>query len=112
MRRWVLLLLVVPLLAGCSQVAALAPVGGDDVAKVRFAAIDLLVADGVEVLDAPFCELDGEAIRCTGSTVAGEAITVDSTTSDDAPLTVVVGSDTLFDGSLNEAVETFMRGGS
>lgn len=106
------LLLVVPLLAGCSQVAALAPVGGDDVAKVRFAAIDVLVAQGVEIFDAPFCTLDGEAITCTGSTVDGEDVAVASSSSDDATLTVTVGSDTLYDGSLDDAIASFMQGGS
>lgn len=56
MRR--LLLIIAPLLVitGCaSQVAALAPVGGDDITAVRFAAIDVLLAKGVAIMQAPVC---------------------------------------------------------
>lgn len=112
MRRATLLLLALPLLAGCSQVAALAPVGGDDVAQVRFAAIDVLVAEGIDILDAPVCTLDGDAITCAGSTVDGEDITVLSSSADDATITVKVGTDTLYEGSLNELIEKFVRGES
>jgi hypothetical protein len=109
-RRRVIPLLLLPLaLAGCSQVAALAPVGGDDVAMVRFAAIDVLVAQGVPILAAPVCTLAATAITCTGTTTEGEQISVDSGSADDASILVKVGDRTLYSGSLDELLAEFMR---
>lgn len=98
------------LLTGCSQVAAIAPVGGDHLAEVRFAAIDVLVASGTELLTAPDCttEPDG-AISCTGETLAGESITVLSPADDPASVTVTVGDAVLYEGSIQEALEKALR---
>jgi hypothetical protein len=50
-------------LCGCSQISALAPVGGDAIAEVRYGAIDVLLAEGVDVLEAPVCALaDGTSV--------------------------------------------------
>lgn len=57
------------LLGGCSQVAALAPVGGDGLAEVRYGAIDVLLAEGVDVLEAPVC-VAGAAPTRGGATAA------------------------------------------
>lgn len=99
-------------LAGCSQVSALAPVGGNSLAEVRYGAIDVLLANGVEVLEAPVCstDADGVVVRCSGSTVPGEAITVVSSTADDAQLEVSVGSETLYSGSLQAVIDEAARG--
>ena len=99
-------------LAGCSQIAALAPVGGDDVAMVRFATIDVLVAEGVEILDAPTCELEGSAITCSGTIVGGDTISTVSSSADDATIVITVGSQTLYDGSLTDLLASYMRGDS
>ena len=96
-------------LGGCSQLAALAPVGGDQLAEVRFAAIDVLLENDVDVLEAPVCALDGAAITCTGSTVDGGAIEVTSSTSDSADLTVLVGGEQLFSGSLQSVLDEAAR---
>lgn len=98
------------LLTGCSQVAAIAPVGGHHLAEVRFAAIDVLVASGTELLTAPDCttESDG-AISCTGETLAGESITVLSPADDPASVTVTVDDVVLYQGSIQEALEKALR---
>jgi hypothetical protein len=95
---------------GCSQVAAIAPVGGDHLAEVRFAAIDVLVASGTELLAAPDCttEQDG-AITCVGETLAGERIDVLSSADDPASVTVTVGDEVVYDGSIQEALEKALR---
>lgn len=97
-------------LAGCSQIAAIAPVGGDHLAEVRFAANDLLLQADVDLLTAPACttEPDG-AIACEGETVSGEKITVHSPADDPQSLIVTVGSDTLYSGSIQKALEQSLR---
>ena len=45
------------LVAGCSQVSALAPVGGDRVTEVRYAANDQLLKAGTDVMTAPVCTM-------------------------------------------------------
>lgn len=112
-RRLIPLLLLLPLaLAGCSQVAALAPVGGDDVAMVRFATIDVLVAEGVPILDAPVCTLVRSAITCSGTTSDGQTISADSSSLDGASIVVQVGDRTLYSGSLDELLADNLRPGS
>lgn len=97
-------------LAGCSQIAAIAPVGGDHLAEVRFAANDLLLHADIELLTAPACTTapDG-AITCEGETLDGEKIAVESPADDPQSLTVTVGSDTLYSGSIQKALEKSLR---
>ena len=97
-------------LGGCSQVAALAPVGGDAVAEVRYGAIDVLLANGVELLEAPTCTATGSEVTCSGSTTDGRAIDVVSSTTDDALLDVRVGGDELFSGALADVLDAAARG--
>ena len=122
-------------LGGCSQISALAPVGGDAIAEVRYGAIDVLLANGIEVLEAPTCALvedatataaptpttpppDGgapstdaaaQAVTCAGSTVSGDAITVASSTSPDAQLEVEVGGHPVYSGSLQDVIDKAAR---
>jgi len=99
-------------LTGCSQVAAIAPVGGARESEVRYAAIDVLMDAGVDLLTAPVCTpADAErVIRCAGETLDGEPIDVHSP--GDAPdtLTVTVGERTLYSGSTHDVLEAAMRG--
>ncbi len=101
---------IVLALPGCSQIAAIAPVGGDHLAEVRFAANDLLLQADIDLLTAPACttEPDG-AITCAGETADGEKITVESPADDQGSLTVTVGADTLYSGSIQEALEKSSR---
>jgi hypothetical protein len=97
-------------IAGCSQIAAIAPVGGDHLAEVRFAANDLLLQADIELLTAPACTTASDgAITCEGETLDGEKITVESPADDPQSLTVTVGSDTLYSGSIQEALEKPLR---
>ena len=54
-------------LVGLLPGLAPAPVGGDRLATVRFAANDVLVQTRVAVLVVPTCTASGAAISCTGS---------------------------------------------
>lgn len=100
------------LLAGCSQVAAISPVGGTRLAEVRFATADVLVAEAVDILSGPDCAQARDlTVTCSGETVDGDRITSESPGSDPALLTVVVGGDTLYDGSLLDALEDALETG-
>ncbi|MFD1814333.1 hypothetical protein [Rhodococcus gannanensis] len=96
--------------SGCSQIDALAPVGGNAQAEVRFAAIDVLVGAGVEILVAPVCVgASGGDLTCTGETVSGEVISVHSPADSDDMLTVTVGSDVLYSGSVTAVLDAAAR---
>ena len=111
MRRLALGLLAL-LLAGCSQAAALAPVGGSRPTQVRFAAIDVLLDHHTAVLVAPVCTRSGDDVSCTGSTVDHRIITVTAPASDKTRMTVVVGATTVFDGAFLDVLDAHARSGS
>lgn len=97
-------------LVGCSQIAALAPVGGDALAAVRFAANDVLLDHGVDILVAPVCEDPGDgSLRCQGETVEGEEILVTSPAGNPPTMTVTVGSETLYTGSVQDVLDGAAR---
>lgn len=98
-----------PLLAGCSQVAALAPVGGDGLAEVRYGAIDVLLGDGIDILEAPVCVASGETVTCDGMASSGEPIAVVSSTRADALLEVTVGTRLIYSGSLQTVLDEAAR---
>ncbi len=99
-------------LSGCSQIDALAPVGGDTLAEVRFAANDVLVASGVEVLTAPVCVASTTAITCEGATAEEAAILVKTTSADETSLEVTVGGTTLYSGSLQDVLDDAATAGT
>ena len=96
--------------AGCSQVEALAPVGGNHMTEIRYAAIDILLAKNIDVLVAPVCEQSGEAVSCTGETADGEVITVTSPADATDTVTGTVGSDTIYDGKYWDILDDAVRG--
>ncbi|HWL02689.1 MAG TPA: hypothetical protein VNQ52_10010 [Microbacteriaceae bacterium] len=96
-------------LAGCSQIAAIAPVGGDRLAEVRYAAIDVLLAKDVPIRTAPVCEQSGQAVSCTGETLSGEPIAVASTASDPETISILVGDTTIFTGSIADVLADAME---
>ena len=110
MKRAAFVSIAVLALAGCSQIAAIAPVGGDRLAEVRFAANDILVAQGVDILTAPVCEQakNGD-VSCTGQTLDGETIAVSSTDAEQNQMTVTVGSDELYAGTIEDALNDALR---
>lgn len=113
-------LLSLAALTGCSQVAQLQPVAGDDVTSVRIATNDVLLNESVPVLVAPVCALDGADYRCTGSTQAGEEIVAVAVTKAEfgatkdqwgapAPavidLDITVGGKSIFSGTVQSVLE-------
>jgi hypothetical protein len=90
---------------GCSQAAALAPVGGGREALVRFAGSDVLVERGVPILRAPACTQDAAGVVCTGTTTAGQPIRFEGPPGDPATLVVTVGAQQLYSGSAQDVVD-------
>lgn len=110
---WAVGLVFALALSGCSQVAAVAPVGGNHQAEVRYAAIDVLLGAEVEVLVAPVCESGaGGSITCEGQTVAGETISVHSPADDQTTVEVTVGSTVIYSGSIMDVLDESARSGS
>lgn len=103
--------LAVLALGGCSQIAALAPVGGDAVAEVRYGAIDVLLREDIDVLEAPTCAAGARAsVTCSGSTTDGRAIEVFSSTDDDAVLRISLDGHEIFSGPLADVIDEAARG--
>ncbi len=110
MRRLLVLAASAALLAGCSQVAALAPVGGDRESGVRYAANDLLLDAGIEIMTAPVChQAADKAVTCEGRTADGQDIRVVSTAADQARMVLTVGSRTLYDGDIQTVLDKAMQ---
>ena len=99
-------------LAGCSEISALAPVGGNGLAEVRFAAIDVLQQKNVALLTAPVCaQADtGPLVTCVGTSADGREITVTSSVASGAQLVVAVGGETIYSGALTEVLDEAARG--
>lgn len=103
-------LLALLAVAGCSQAAALAPVGGNRVTDVRFAAGDVLVRQHVELLVAPVCTMAADrAVTCTGTALDGRPITVVSPAADQASMQVSIGTETLYSGGVQEVLDESAR---
>ncbi|RWR22392.1 hypothetical protein D8Y23_02355 [Microbacterium enclense] len=101
-----MLLLAALALAGCSQVAAIAPVGGNHLTEVRFATIDVLQQKGIALEAVPTCtRADDGAIACAGTTAAGEAVTATSPSTDPDSFTVSIGSQAVFTGSVSAVID-------
>ncbi|MCC8930928.1 hypothetical protein [Rhodococcus sp. I2R] len=92
-------------LAGCSQVDALAPVGGAGVADLRYATNEVLLEKGVDILVAPVCDGQGLALRCVGETVGNETITATSTSEDESSFDLVVGTSVIYSGPVQSVLE-------
>lgn len=108
MRRCLLTLPMVAILAlaGCSQVAAIAPVGGNHLTEVRFATIDVLQQKDIALEEVPTCTRASDgAISCAGTTADGAAVTASSPADDPDSFTVTVGSDTVFTGSVSAVID-------
>ncbi len=104
------LLGTVLLLAGCSQVSALAPVGGDRVTEVRYAANDLLLQNRVDVMTAPVCTMASDkSVTCEGETLDHQRIAVESTASDQSSLTVTVDGKLLATADIATVLEKAMQ---
>lgn len=105
-------LCTVVVLTGCSQTAALAPVGGDRLAEVRFAALDVLTTLKVEILVAPVCTASGPgdaAITCVGTTTDQKTIAVSSTANDQDRFEVLVNGESIFTGVVIDVLNSAAR---
>ncbi|MFJ4037177.1 hypothetical protein ACIPVB_03760 [Microbacterium sp. NPDC090007] len=99
-------LMAVAVLAGCSQIAAIAPVGGNHLTEVRFATIDVLQEQGIALQDVPTCTRgDDGSVACTGTTSTGDDVAASSPGSDPDRVTVTVSSKVVFDGSVSEVID-------
>lgn len=100
------------LLAGCSQIAAIAPVGGNHLTEVRYAAIDVLLDADIEILTAPVCaQAPSGEVSCQGETTDGTDIAVLSPADDQTIVTVTVGDDELYSGSIMKVLDAAARNG-
>ena len=104
-RRTILLLSVLVACAGCSQTAALAPVGGAELGDLRYAVNDVLFEKGIEILVAPVCSGTGADIECAGETTDNEAITGSATSYDASTVEVKVGTEVLYSGSVQDVLD-------
>lgn len=93
------------LLSGCSQVASLTPVSGGPLATVRNAVNDVLVSNNVAILVAPVCTETTQQFECTGSTSDGKPITATATLTTPYSMTVKVGDQSLYDGSVQDVLD-------
>lgn len=95
-------------LAGCanvqSQIAQLQPVAGDALTSVNVAVIDVLLEQGVEVLVAPVCSYEPTTYTCAGSTTAGQPISATAEGAEPESVTITVGGDKIFTGSIADVL--------
>lgn len=92
------------LLGGCgSQMEALAPVGGNDIVALRSASIDVLLERDLPIAEAPACTTEGAGYTCTGRLVDGTEVMV--TAPDATTMTVTVGNEVVYDGSVQAVLD-------
>lgn len=94
-------------LAGCaSQLDGLAPVGGDAMTGVKFAATDVLLERKLGILEAPVCTETGDTVSCVGSLTDGAAINVQADIGTKPhTMTVTVGGTVVYDGEVQAILD-------
>lgn len=99
--------LAVGLLAGCaSQLDGLAPVGGDAMTGVKFAATDVLLEKKLGILEAPVCTETGDTVSCVGSLTDGAVISVQADIGTKPhTMTVTVGGSVVYDGEVQSILD-------
>ena len=99
--------LTVGLLSGCaSQISGLAPVGGDAMTGVKFAATDVLLERKYGILEAPVCTQVAKAVSCVGSLTDGEVISVQADIATKPhTMTVTVGDIVVYDGEVQKVLD-------
>lgn len=115
MRRSILALasaVVATMLAGCSQVASLTPVGGSSITSVRSAADNVLVDQQVPILVAPDCTAVDSGFTCVGSTIDGAEILVTAAGTAPYDMTVSVGGSVIFEGNAQAVLDAAVLEGS
>lgn len=95
-------------MTGCSQVEQLKPVGSR-LTLVRFAALDVLAAQKVELLVAPVCTSTDDNVSCTGQTVSRQPVTVTSIHDNPVNMDVTVGGSVIYSGSIQAVLDAQAR---
>lgn len=105
------LLLVPVLLGGCaSQLDGLAPVGGDAMTGVKFAATDVLLERKFGILEAPVCTESGTIVSCVGSLTDGAPITVRADIGTKPhTMTVTVDGAVVYEGDVQSVLDKAAR---
>lgn len=98
-------LLAAPLLVGCSQINALAPVSGVPLSTVQIAASDVLMRKEVPLLTAPICTASDTEFTCAGETLKNEPITVRVPNDATQVMTITVGGKQIFEGPVQDVIE-------
>lgn len=97
------------LTAGCSQVAALTPVGGDAITTVRNATYDVLFDQQIAVLVAPVCKPTESGFTCTGETVDGQPIVTTAAATKPFDMAISVGGTVIFEGNAQDVLNADVR---
>lgn len=99
------LVVMVALLAGCSQVNALQQVSGVPLSTVRIAAYDVLVEQKVLIKEAPVCTESETQFTCTGMTLEDEPIEVTVPNDEQQVMVIKVGGKEIFTGPVQDVIE-------
>jgi hypothetical protein len=101
----------VGLLCGCaSQLDGLAPVGGDAMTGVTFAATDVLLQQKFGLLQAPVCTQTGDTVSCVGSLTDGAVINVQADVGRTPhTMTVTVGGAVIYQGEVQKILDDAAR---
>jgi hypothetical protein len=99
--------LAIGAMTGCaSQLDGLAPVGGDALTGVKFAATDVLLEKKLGILEAPVCTETGETVSCIGSLTDGAVINVQADIGTKPhTMTVTVGGNVVYDGEVQKILD-------
>lgn len=100
--------LSVAFLSGCSQLAVLQPVAGDEIASVQIATSDVLTNSKVAVRTWPKCEVKDDGYLCVGRTAAGAPIE-SKATGEPLWLQVTVKGKRLYSGQLKQVITSAAR---
>ncbi|MEI6622533.1 MAG: hypothetical protein WCP28_11565 [Actinomycetes bacterium] len=92
-------------LTGCTQLAQLQPVAGDEIASVQFATSDVLAAKKVDVIVWPTCSFASKVYTCTGTAAGGKTIVATAPAVDPVVLTVKVADVQIFTGKIDELIQ-------
>jgi hypothetical protein len=98
-------------LSGCaSQLDGLAPVGGDALTGVRFAATDVLLERKFGILEAPVCTETGTTVSCVGSLTDGAPISVTADIGTKPhTMTITVDGAVVYDGDVQSVLDKAAR---
>lgn len=96
---------------GCSEIVGLAAPGTINVTYPESATVNLLLDEGYTITVKPVCDVEGAGVMCSGEVASGESITakVPDLKADDPHLTIRIGDDEIYDGSMNKLLVKGMR---